>query len=291
MAREIQLEAVEPQLVGATEVGYATNAPGLRYRNGVLPASQEDSDDEVASVTQEFPTEEERRLSLFLVLASVADLVCSFCIVVVAFRFAARSDSASLYSVGIQAGSHWSSSLLLALRFTGELKLPLPSENVSSGLLRKRRRRFLVREQVVSIIVGLLMLCSVAGLLFMAFRKINMWNKWYEDHSNLDAETRWALEFLAWYGFSFYFLQAIGRAVLGCKLRRSLVWHCFCASVVSVLFLLIIGIAGAQMQEWSWKAEPVAAIGLAFVTLIEAVRIIIMWLDDMDDRLKVDSRA
>jgi len=75
------------------------------------------------------------------------------------------------------------------------------------------------------------------------------------------------------------------------KLDRRIIWHAFVASVVSLIFLFVLGFAASYEKEWSWKAEPIAAIGLSFVTLIEGVRIIILHLDDMDIRLKFDPRA
>merc|ERR1712008_49353 len=101
----------------------------------------------------------------------------------------------------------------------------------------------------------------------------------------MDAEVQWVTELLAWYGFSWYVIQAGVRLWAAIKLRRSLVWHAFVASVVSLLFLLVLGLAASYQKEWSWKAEPIAAIVLAFVTLCEAIRIVIMHLDDMDTRL------
>lgn len=149
----------------------------------------------------------------------------------------------------------------------------------------------MLREQGVSIVMGLVMLISSAGLLFKAFRKIRFWDTWYTDHETMDKETQWALEFLAWYGFSHYFLQAVFRGVAGCKLRRSILWNGFVASAVSVLFLLVLGLAASYQKEWSWKAEPIAAIVLSFVCLAEGIRIVIMHLDDMETRLRYDPRA
>jgi len=75
------------------------------------------------------------------------------------------------------------------------------------------------------------------------------------------------------------------------KLRRSILWHGFVASVVSLVYLFILGFAASYEREWSWKAEPICAIALSFVTLFEGIRIIILHLDDMDTRLKFDPRA
>jgi len=45
------------------------------------------------------------------------------------------------------------------------------------------------------------------------------------------------------------------------------------------------------MKEWSWKAEPIAAILLSFVTLAEGIRIIYFHFDDVDMRLQTDNKA
>merc|ERR1712007_10919 len=135
------------------------------------------------------------------------------------------------------------------------------------------------------------MLVSCAALLFKAARKLKFWNVWYKDHQNMDADAAWADEFLAWYGFSMYLLQACGRLVAAIKLKRMILWHGFWASVVSLLFLFVLGIAASYQKEWSWKAEPIAAMVLSIVTLIEAIRIVIMHLDDMNTRMRDDPRA
>merc|ERR1712032_946806 len=100
-----------------------------------------------------------------------------------------------------------------------------------------------------------------------------------------------ATEFLAWYGLSVYTAQAVFRFAAGRKLKRGMIWHGFFASVVSLLFLFILGIAASYEKEWSWKAEPIAAIALSSAALVEAVRILILNIDDMDTRLRVDTFA
>lgn len=288
-----EIESIEPQLVGVSNSAGSVEMPGLRMRSLSDRSNQDqEEDDEYASesVTQEMPTPEEQTWSLVLVIGSVADVICSLAVFIVAFRFASRGSGVSLYSLAIQSMSHWFSSVLLALRFSAELKLPGASSG-NEGLLRRRRRRFLYREQAVSIIMGIVMLLSAAGLLFKAIQKLKFWDHWYDDHEDMDSGNQWATEFLAWYGFSFYVVQAVLRFVTGRRLRRSAVWHGFVISVVSLLFLLVLALAASFEKEWSWKAEPIAAILLTFVTLAEAVRIIILHLDDMDTRLRFDPRA
>lgn len=139
--------------------------------------------------------------------------------------------------------------------------------------------------------MGIVMLISSAALVFKAFQKLSQWDKWYLDHRDMDKEAEWATEFLAWYGFAIYLLQAGFRYLAARRLRRSIMWHGFVASVVSLLFLLVMGIAASYEKEWSWKAEPIAAIVLTFLAVFEGVRIIIMHLDDVDIRLKFNPHA
>lgn len=277
----------EPKQVAPQVMGISTSE-GLRMRSRGDPAPEDDKWDE-NSVTQEAPSQEERQWSLFVVLASGLDVLISGIILIVALSYAYRANGVSLYCMAMQATSHLLSSLLLVLRFVGEYSLP--SEGSEQGLLRRQRRKFLVREQILSEVMGIAMLLSAAGLLFKAFRKIRFWDKWYLDHRNMDEEAEWATAFLAWYGFAVYFIQVIFRFVAARRLRRSLVWHSFSASIVSCVFLFVLGFAASYEKEWSWKAEPIAAIILSFVSLAEGIRIIILHLDDMDDRVKWDPRA
>eukprot|EP00418_Pyrodinium_bahamense_P050310 CAMPEP_0179186910 /NCGR_PEP_ID=MMETSP0796-20121207/92721_1 /TAXON_ID=73915 /ORGANISM="Pyrodinium bahamense, Strain pbaha01" /LENGTH=285 /DNA_ID=CAMNT_0020890931 /DNA_START=22 /DNA_END=880 /DNA_ORIENTATION=+ len=273
----IEANHVEPQLVGAACPSANAGNTGLRNRS---PNTSRDPDEEEEEnyVQQHVPTADEQRWNLFVVLAAVADIVITGITVIVAFRFAYRANGVSLYCLGIQGVSHFISSVLLAVRFNG-------------NALRQHRRVHLVREQILSECMGVVMLISAAALLFKAFRKIKFWDKWYLDHRDMDSEAEWATEFLAWYGFSMYVMQAVFRFIAARKLRRSILWHGFVASVVSLVFLFVLGFAASYEKEWSWKAEPIAAIALSFVTLFEGVRIIILHLDDMDTRLKFDPRA
>lgn len=293
----VELSEVEPDIVGHSSgtdsYDGASGSSGLRMRaRQQVEAEEEEYEDEHA-VQQEAPTAEERKWALFMVVMAVMDMVSSGLVCIMSFSIAYRSIGASLYCLGLQSLSHWLSSVALALRFSGENRLfqSADSSPSSNGLLRRHRRRFLVREQILSITMGIVMLLSSSAMLFKAFRKIRFWNSWYKDHQQMDDDIQWATEFLAWYSFAVYLLQAIFRFLAGKKLRRGIVWHGFIASVVSLLFLFVLGFAASYEKEWSWKAEPVCAIFLSFVTLFEGVRIIIMHLDDMDLRLRFDPRA
>lgn len=243
-------------------------------------------------VEQELPTEEERKWSRFVLFVSGLDVVISFTMGIVALRYGYQDAGVSLYCLSIQTASHLLSSVLLCVRFAGELSLARQSLTAQS-LIRKEKRVHLVREQILSECMGIVMLLSAAALLFKAFRKIRFWTVWYLDYerASMDKEAAWAAEFLSWYGFAVYLLQAIFRYVAARRMRRRILWHAFVASVVSLLFLFMLGFAASQEKEWSWKAEPICAIALSFVTLFEGVRIIILHLDDMDMRLKFDPRA
>lgn len=295
MQHGVEMEHVEPEVVGAASADIFQRG-GLRMRGREASRDvglEEDEEEEDLGVTQEPPTPEEQRWGLWLAIVSAVDVVLSGAIFIASFSFAWRAAGVSLWCMGIQAISHLLSSLMLTMRFLGERSFHIAStdELTRSGLLRKDRRRFLVREQITAIIMGLVMLLSSAGLLFKAFTKIKFWKTWYDDHETKDRETQLALEFLAWNGFSIYFIQAVFRLIAARKIRRVIVWHTFVASVVSLIFLFVLGFAASYQKEWSWKAEPIAAIALAFVTLGEGIRIVVMHLDDMDTRLRFDPRA
>jgi len=272
----------------------ANAGASLRMRS---PAASRDpvmdeleEDDQSDWVQQEAPSSDDRWWGRRVVFASILDVLLSGLIITFAFRYAYRANGVSLYCLAIQAISHFMSSLLLALRYCGEIALP-DTSSMQAGLIRKKRRTFLVREQILCECMGIVMLLSSVALLFKAFRKISHWNIWYRDHTNMDKEAEWATEVLAWWGFVVYVFQGVFRFYAARNLRKSLVWHAFVASVVSFLFLLILAVAASFEKEWSWKAEPIAAILLVFVTLCEGVRIIIMHLDDVDMRLKFDPHA
>jgi len=249
--------------------------------------------EEWCGVQQEGLSPSQRRWALWLSVMSLFDLAISGTMIFVALSHAYRDNGVSLYCLAIQAFSHLVSSLLLALRFCSEYRLPqdAPGIGVERGLLRAKRRDFLVREQGMSVIMGIVMLISSVALLFKAFRKMRFWDKWYLDHHDEDEDVEEATVFLAWYGFIVYSGQAFVRFVAGRKLQRDVIWHAFAASCVSLVFLLVLAIAATEEREWSWKAEPIAAMTLSFVTLAEGVRIIYNHFDDVDNRLDNDPRA
>lgn len=284
---------IEPQVVGHHSHDESPGGRGgLRMRGGRDVAADDDMDDDHNDVTQEAFTTEERGTCRRVALVSGLDVLSSTIICILCFSFAYRDAGVSLLCMGLQTLSHTLSSMMLCLRFWGEAAFNPQTDDASfSGLLKKERRRMLVREQIAAITMGIVMLLSSAALLFKAFRKMRFWNVWYKDHAAMDSATQQVLEILAWYTFAFYLLQAAFRFWAARKLKRQIIWHCFVASVVSLVFLFFIGLAASYQKAWSWKAEPIAAIALAFVTLAEGVRIVIMHLDDMDIRLRYNPRA
>lgn len=297
--QEVEPNDVEPEILGASCPEALQNRFHMRGREAIRDAEateedDEDDEEEYHGVIQEPPTPEEQKWCLWLAIVAAVDMWLSGGIFVTSFVFAYRTNGVSLWCMGIQSISHFLSSTMLLLRFCGERSFNMTQTNEeasSAGFLRKSRRRFLVREQIAAMVMGLVMLLSSAGLLFKAFRKIKFWRVWYDDHDDMDKETQWITEFLAWNGFSLYFLQAIFRLIAARKIRRSFVWNTFVASVVSLLFLFLLGFAASYEKEWSWKAEPIAAIALSFVNLAEGLRIVVMHLDDMDTRLRYDPKA
>ena len=279
--REVELE-VSPQTLGYQHEG------SLRRRQSPANEPAIDEDTGYPRVLQEAPTLKERKMSVALTIVSIIDIISSSITMCVAFKFAYRSIGASLYCLGFQSLSHLLSSILLTLRLVGELRVPRDAEET---LLRSERKRLLLREQLVNVLTGLSLLIAAAALVFKAARKIRFWDKWYTDHLYMDKEAQRATEGLAWYGFAFYLIQALVRFFLGRQLRRNIVWNAFVTSVISLLFLLVMGIAASYEKEWSWKAEPIAAILLAMVCVIEGIRITIANMDDMSTRMRFDSRA
>jgi len=243
--------------------------------------------DEAAFLEQEALTPQESLWALILLGFSSFDLLASGCLAGFAFAYAWRDEGVSLYCLGIQAVSHLASSLVMVMRFMWEI-LPAREDTtgVSDGcLLREQRRRDLHREQAFAITMGLAMMVSCTGLLFKAFRKIRFWDVWYLDHAAQDEEIIRVSELMAWWGFAGYFVQALLRFLGARRLRRSIVWHAFAVSVVSLIFFFVIGLAASYQKEWSWKAEPVAAMVLVFVMLCESIRMVINHLGDVDSQL------
>lgn len=289
----LRAEGVEVEL-GPQTLGYSDEVPdsaSALQRQLQSRAAKQDAVCELTGlprVLQEAPTINERRLSFALVLVSIFDIISSSIVMGFSFTFAYRAAGVSLYCLGVQAISHLLSSVLLVVRFCGELGVPNDAEE---GFLREKRRQLLGKEQALSISMGLVLLVSSASIVFKAFRKLKFWDVWYKDHHHMDEEAKWAEEVLAWYGFAFFLLQAVARYFFGRKLRRSLIWHTFWCSVVSLCFLFVMGFEASHEKEWSWKAEPICAILLAVGNLVEGVRITICYLDDMDTRMRFDPKA
>mmetsp|Transcript_12592 Transcript_12592/g.34857 ORF Transcript_12592/g.34857 Transcript_12592/m.34857 type:complete len:272 (-) Transcript_12592:256-1071(-) len=270
--REVELEEVEPWVFGTHTSGNVSN-----------PYQDEN--------TQEALTADERQLGLILGLSSCPDVVMSCSIIAVALVHAYRDNGVSLYCLSIQAFAHGLSSFLLILRFIGEFNVPDVPTKLNLGLLGKERRSSLIREQRLSLCMGLVMVISSVALLFKAFRKAIYWSSWYSDHLDLDADVRWATLFLAVYGSCIYTLHAFVRYFVWLRLRRSIIWQGFITSVISLFFLGVLAVAAGYEKEWSWKVEPVTAILLSFVAVFHAAHIISLQCMDVDVRMQLDSRA
>jgi len=159
------------------------------------------------------------------------------------------------------------------------------------GLLKQRRRLYLQREKCMSFFMGIVMLISSVALLVKACRKMIYWDQWYLDHVDLDKDAVFATIFLAWYGVVVYTLQALLRGAVGQVLQRKVVKYSVVASLVSLLYLFVIGAGAMFQEEWSWKAEPIAAIVLACCTVAEGFRLIYTHYGDVDLKLELDPMA
>jgi len=241
---------------------------------------------------QERIKESHRRHCLVLSIVSTFDIAISGLMACVAFAHAYLDSGVSLYCLGMQSLSHGLSSCCLALRFFDELRLPKEAPaGPEEGLLHRRRRAYLVRERCISITMGIVMYCSSAAFLFKAIRKALFWDVWYQDHKNMDRDAAFATVFLSWYGVCVYSLQAVVRGVVGAALKRAVVRDSVAASAVSLVFLLVLGIASTFEREWSWKAEPFAAMVLAVCSIGEGTRLLCTHKGDVDRRLELDPYA
>jgi len=241
---------------------------------------------------QERMDEQQQRYGLLLCFTSAFDVLISGFMVCIAFAHAYLDNGVSLYCLGIQAMSHAFSSLLLALRLWDEYRQPKDAPaGPEHGLLLSRRRMYLTREKGMAFAMGFVMLLSSVALLTKAVRKMMFWDRWYLDHVGMDHDAEFATIFLAWYGVVVYGGQAALRGAVGCVLKRAVVRYSAIASLVSLLYLAVIGVAAVLEDEWSWKAEPIAAIVLAFVTVGEGIRLICTHKGDVDVKLQLDSMA
>jgi len=308
---EVTQPSLNPQVFGAPALhGLAQNPAHLRLR-GRSPVPPGGFGRRVEQdVKQELLTEEERVWGGYVAAASAFDIFSSAVVSAVAFFFAYRTHGVSLVCLGLQSVSHLLSSLLLALRFVAERRIsvfgayaaaaaggpPGGSEDSdeaeeTAGLLKRHRRQFLGREQGLHMGMGIVMLISSVGLAYQAFTKVERWNSWYKDHTGMDQEVQFVTECLAWYGSAVYLMQAVFRYCAAEKLRRTVLWSAFTASLVALVFLVILGFSASYQKEWSWKAEPFAALVLAMATLIEGLRLLVFMTEDADLRMRFDSRA
>eukprot|EP00929_Paragymnodinium_shiwhaense_P088580 TRINITY_DN4889_c0_g1_i1.p1 TRINITY_DN4889_c0_g1~~TRINITY_DN4889_c0_g1_i1.p1 ORF type:complete len:328 (-),score=87.64 TRINITY_DN4889_c0_g1_i1:360-1343(-) len=284
----------------------ASSAPGMELQDAHLPSLpasskgqkgnllwREERRERRRRLKQERMNERQKRAGVVLCVASAFDVFISGFMMCVAFAHGYLDNGVSLYCLGLQALSHALSSLLLFLRFWDEHAQPQETtdEDLDAGLLRDRRRSYLVREKVLSFAMGGVMLLSSLALAVKAIRKICYWDVWYKDHLGMDHDAEFATVFLAWYGVVVYSGQAFLRFVVGRILKRAVVRYSIAASMVSLGYLFVIGMAALAEDEWSWKAEPVAATVLACVTIVEGSRLIYTHRGSVDLKLDFDSMA
>lgn len=236
---------------------------------------------------------EDRSWCLAICGGSFLDLVLSFVIFCTSVKYSYRDTGPSLACLAMQCSSHWISSILLIFRFRWTMRNRgdvAHEEEGLSGSLLGRRRRDIGREQGLGVTMGLLMVCSSGVLIFKGAQKMKFWDKWYDDHSAMDAEAQAASEWLAWWGFGVYVFAAVLRYLVWQRLRIRLVYNAFCCSVVSLLFLFVLGIAATYETPVFWKAEPIAAFVLAAMTLFEGMRVCFANLDNIDMLLRDNRR-
>jgi len=257
------------------------------FGNAEQPASHRDAP--AQDLKELLFTRGNRRWGVVLLITSITDIFISGVVCGVAFDYAYLDNGVSLYCLGLQVLSHWITSVLLLLRLAGEWCAPkVWGNHLEDQLLVQQQRTVLLREQALSIVMALAMLLSAAALVFKAARKIKFWDVWHEDHEDIDEELAWATKWLAMYGVIVYSIQSVTRGIAACFVRRLMLTNALVVSIVTVIFCFVMGIAWFEEAEWSWKAEPLAALFLAMLTIVEAIRIVYLHFDNMEDRIQYD---
>merc|ERR1719205_376592 len=101
----------------------------------------------------------------------------------------------------------------------------------------------------------------------------------------MDKDVRFATKFLAFYGVFLYMGLAAIRYFIWTRMERDLIWQCFFCSLISVLFLILLGMAGGYEEEFTWKAEPLAAIVMSIVVALHAVYVMALHRESADRRV------
>lgn len=279
----MELEEFEPRTWGNTDIedvsgdeALDTEGPRLRRK----------------TVKDKGFSDQDRRLSLILVLSCILDMIISSVTVAMALKHAYRDNGVSLYCLAIQSVSHGLSSLLLTIRFISEYRTEREAPaGPEEGLIKQRRRQHLVREKYLIVGMGCLMFVCSFTLLGKSIRKIKFWDRWYQDHMLMDVDAKFATMFLAWYGSVVYGLQAFIRGALGKAFDVTVLWYGFETSLVSLVFIFVLAVAVTFQKEWSWKAEPIAAVVLALFTMTEGGRFISNCRGSVDLVLKANPRG
>ena len=63
---------------------------------------------------------------------------------------------------------------------------------------------------------------------------------------------------------------------------HKLINHAFFVSLTSCIFTVVLGICFTAKTEFAWKVDPIAAFVLATCMLFEGIRVIYIFLDDVD---------
>mmetsp|Transcript_13052 Transcript_13052/g.29660 ORF Transcript_13052/g.29660 Transcript_13052/m.29660 type:complete len:292 (-) Transcript_13052:49-924(-) len=272
MLEERALRLQPPQVLGAAEV----TPSSLRLRS---PRS--DDGTEALSVEEKDPILEAYRSitpgtgwTAVTVLSCVLDLINGGALIGVAIHFGFKDVAASLGAAAVQVATHCASSLLLLVRLLGDLvpppeepEAPLANAATTDCLLRARRKRDVSREEATGRVMDVMVVFSCITIFALAARKALLWEQWYQlQHEQMDAEVARVSGLAAWFCLAAYVLQALLRFAVARHRHAKFIWHCWMISCVSAIAFATLAVASTFEQHW-WKAEPIAAIVLAFVML------------------------
>merc|ERR1711945_33705 len=115
-----------------------------------------------------------------------------------------------------------------------------------------------------------MIVCSSLALALSMWKLVH-WDT--HDHRDMDSDFELVANLLAWWGVVFYLFQALGRAVAAKRLGIGIMKRCIPVSLMSVGFLLALGLAASLEEDWSWKVEPVTGIVLATAMVFEGFRV------------------
>jgi cytochrome bd-type quinol oxidase subunit 2 len=169
----------------------------------------------------------------------------------------------------------------------GRKKITKAASRADLDEQREALLKELTIDRNVSVVIGLTFLISCAIFTVRGAFKLKFWDT-KEGHGALDADAQKVAEVLSWPTGALYSVVFVVRVFLARRFKSELMWRSAWSALASAIFASLVALLDVVQRKWqySWRAEPICAFGLAALLFIEGMRTLVNNMYEPEDEVQ-----